>query len=134
MIDSAAVQGVTFFTGGYDAHFPERLSSVVSIETLDPQNLTSHGEADVGIQGMGGLLEKQFRDDDLLASVHKGLLQYFDTGEISGLPAYQNELIRYRRTTSSGNRFNIRRLAGGGAAGAGPGPGGRGAAAASGAQ
>jgi hypothetical protein len=112
MIDSAAVQGVTFFTGGYDAHFPERLSSVVSIETLDPENLTSHGEADFGIQGMGGLLEKQFRDDDLLASVHKGFLQYFDTGEISGLPAYQNELIRYRRTTSSGTRFNILHLAG----------------------
>jgi hypothetical protein len=112
MIDSAVVQGLTFYSGGYGARYPERLSSVVEIETLDPKNLSTHAEVDAGIQGLGGLFEKQFHGNDLLASAHKGFLQLFESAGIGGLPAYQNEMIRFRRSSASGNRLTILHLAG----------------------
>jgi len=112
MIDSAVVQGLTFYSGGYDARYPERLSSVIEIETLDPKNLSTHAEVDAGIQGLGGLFEKQFHGNDLLVSAHKGFLQLFESAGIGGLPAYQNELIRFRRSSSSGDRLTVLHLAG----------------------
>jgi hypothetical protein len=112
MIDSAVIQGLKFYTGGYDSRYPERLSSVIEIQTLDPKNLSMHAEVDAGIQGVGGLFEKQFHGSDLLASAHYGLLDIMDSAGISGLPSYTNELIRFRKTTSSGNRLTVLHLAG----------------------
>lgn len=112
MIDSAVVQGISFYTGGYDAHYPERLSSVIDIDTLEARNLSTHAEVDVGMEGMGGLIETQFHGNDVLASAHKGFLQFMQSAGIGGLPAYQNELIRLRRTSSSGDRLTILHLAG----------------------
>jgi hypothetical protein len=112
MVDSAVIQGIKFYTGGYDARYPERLSSVVEIETLDPRNLSTHAEGDVGIQGMGGLFEKQFNDSNLLASAHKGFLQYLDAAGIGGLPSYENEMVRFRRKSASGDRLTILHIGG----------------------
>ena len=112
MIDSAVIQDLKFYTGGYSARYPERLSSVVEIETLDPQNLTTHAEGDVGIQGMGGLYEKQFHRSDLLVSAHKGILQFMQSAGIGDLPTYQNELVRFRKTSPSGDRLTILHLGG----------------------
>jgi TonB-dependent Receptor Plug Domain len=112
MIDSALIQGVNFYTGGYDARYAERLSSVVEIQTLRPKDVSSHIEGDVGIQGAGGLVEKQFHGNDLLGSVHYGLLNLMDNAGISGLPSYINELIRFRRTSPSGNRLTILHIGG----------------------
>src|SRR5215469_11159132 len=99
MIDSALIQGLNFYSGGYDARYPERLSSVIEIETLDPKNLSTHAEVDVGIQGAGGLLEKQIHGSDLLLSAHNGLLEFINSNVVKGLPTYENELIRFRRTS-----------------------------------
>ena len=112
MIDSATIQGIKFYTAGYAARYPERLSSVIEIETLDPKNLSTHAEADVGIQGMGGLFEKQVLGGDLLLSAHKGILEFMNGAGIGGLPSYENELIRFRRTSASGDRLTILHLAG----------------------
>jgi hypothetical protein len=112
MIDSALIQGLKFYTGGYDARYPERLSSVIEIETLDPKDLSTHAEADIGIEGIGGLLEKRLRGSDLLVSAHKGILQLINSDVVKGLPTYENELIRFRRTSGSGNRLTILHLAG----------------------
>jgi len=112
MIDSALIQGLRFYTGSYDARYPERLSSVVEIETLNPKDASTHVEGDVGIQGAGGLFEKQFHRNDLLGSAHYGLLNLMDNAGISGLPSYANELIRFRRTADSGNRITILHLGG----------------------
>jgi len=112
MIDSALIQGLTLHTGGYDARYTERLSSVVEIETLDPRNLSTHAEGDVGIQGMGGLFEKQFHRNDLLVAAHKGILQFMESAGIGGLPSYENQMIRFRRTSSSGNRLTVLHLGG----------------------
>src|ERR1700677_2357173 len=45
MIDSGVIQGIKVYTGGFDARYPERLSSVTEIRTLNPANLTTHAEA-----------------------------------------------------------------------------------------
>lgn len=112
MIDSAVIQGIKFHTGGYDAHYPERLSSVIEIETLDPRSVSSHAEADVGIQGMGGLFESKTYGGDLLVSAHKGILQIMNSAGIGGLPSYENELIRFRKSSPDGDRFTILHIAG----------------------
>jgi len=112
MIDSALIQALNFYTGGYDARYPERLSSVVEIQTLHSRDVSSHVEGDFGIQGAGGIVEKQFDGNDLLGSVHYGLLNLMDNAGITGLPSYINELIRFRRTGASGNRLTILHLGG----------------------
>jgi hypothetical protein len=112
MIDAGVVQGLKMYTGGYDARYPERLSSVTEIQTLDAVNSTEHAEADVGIQGFGGLAEKRLRVGDLLVSAHYGLLDVMNSVGINGLPSYTNELARLRHTDASGNRLTILHLAG----------------------
>jgi hypothetical protein len=112
MIDSGVVQGIKVHTGGFEARYPERLSSVTEIRTLDPQHLTAHAEADVGIEGLGGLAEKAIKGGDLLASAHHGFLQMLDSVGIDGLPAYTNELAHYRRNSASGDRWTVLHLAG----------------------
>jgi hypothetical protein len=112
MIDSGIIQGVKMYTGGYDAQYTERLSSVTEITTLDPVNVAEHAEADFGIQGFGGLGEKRIHGGDLLVSAHHGLLNLMNAVGIGGLPSYTNELARYRHNDSSGNRFNILHVAG----------------------
>jgi len=112
MIDSGIIQGVKMHTGGYDARYPERLSSVTEIRTLDPVNLTEHAEADFGIQGFGGLGEKAFHGGDLLVSAHHGLLDMMNSVGLGGLPSYTNELARYRHNDGSGNRLTVLQVAG----------------------
>jgi TonB dependent receptor/TonB-dependent Receptor Plug Domain len=112
MIDTATIQGVKLYTGGYDAQFPERLSSVIEIHTLDPVNATAHAEADFGIEGFGGLAEKHFHGSDLLVSAHHGLLDLADSVGINGLPTYTNELVRLRKNDASGNRLTVLHVAG----------------------
>jgi hypothetical protein len=112
MIDSGVIQSVKLFTGGYDARYPERLSSVTEIHTLDPEHLTTHLEADAGIQGFGGLLERGVRGGDLLVSAHHGLLDIMNSVGISGLPSYTNQFARYRHNDSQGNRLTLLEIAG----------------------
>src|SRR5579863_7943265 len=58
MIDSAAIQGLKLSTGGFDARYPERLSSVTEIRSLETNVQDNHLEGDLGVQGAGGLLVK----------------------------------------------------------------------------
>lgn len=112
MIDSAAIQSVSFYTGDYEAKYPERLSSVISIRTLEPKAPASHSEGDFGIQGLGGLAEIPVRGSDLLLSGHQGLLNLLDGFGIGTLPSYTNELARLRRTDDRGNRLTVLQLGG----------------------
>lgn len=112
MIDSAAIQSVSLFAGNYDARYPEHLSSVIEIRTLDPKQLSAHSEMDFGIQGIGGLTEIPVHASDLLFSAHHGLLGLMNQFGIDGLPSYTNEMIRFRRTGSPGNRLTFLHLGG----------------------
>ena len=113
MIDSAAIQGLKLYTGGFDARYPERLSSITEIRTLDTSLQDHHLEGDLGIQGAGGLLVKRAFGGSLLASAHHGLLNLVssDTG-INGVPSYTNELARFRRSEASGNQLTLLNVAG----------------------
>lgn len=112
MIDSAAIQSVNLKTGGYGAEYPERLSSVFEIRTLEARELTSHAEADLGIQGIGGLVDTPLRGSDLLLSTHHGLLNVLNSFGIEGLPSYTNELMRLRRRDGRGDRLTLLHLGG----------------------
>jgi TonB-dependent Receptor Plug Domain len=113
MIDAAVIQGLNFYTGGFDAKYPERLSSVTEFQTLESNPGTFHAELDLGVQGIGGLTEKHVAGGDLLVSAHHGLINLVskDVG-IDGVPAYTNEFTRYRRTNSDGSRFTLLNVAG----------------------
>jgi hypothetical protein len=113
MIDAAVIQGLTLYTGGFDAKFPERLSSVTEIQTLVASPNTLHAEFDFGVQGLGGLAERRVRGGDLLVSAHHGLVSLIskDVG-IDGVPSYTNELTRYRRNGASGNHLTFLNVAG----------------------
>lgn len=54
MIDTGVIQRVALFNGGYDAQYPERLSSVIDIQTLNSDGVAEHAEGDLGIEGVGG--------------------------------------------------------------------------------
>jgi hypothetical protein len=115
MIDAGVTQGIKLYTGGYDAHYPERLSSVTEIRTLDSASLAGHAEADVGVEGFGGLAESPMLGGELLVSAHHGIMDLignsFNMG-LSGLPSYTNELARFRRMDASGNRLTVLHVAG----------------------
>ncbi len=113
MIDSATIQGLKLYTGGFDSRYPERLSSVSEIRTLDTNVRDDHLEGDVGIEGAGGLVVKRVLGGSLLASAHHGLLNLVsDDAGINGVPSYTNELVRFRRSDSSGNQLTLLNVAG----------------------
>lgn len=93
MIDTAAIGHVDLLTGGYDARYDERLSSVVSIAPREPgDDGQSHGEAEVGYVGFGGLLQRSVPGHGaLLLSAHRSLLNLVtsDIG-LNGVPTFTN--------------------------------------------
>lgn len=112
MIDSAVIQSVKMYTGGYGAQYPEFLSSVTEIHTLDPSQASSHAEGDFGIQGFGGLADKTIHGSDLLVSAHRGLLNFMQAAGIGNLPSYTNEFARLRHNDQAGNRFVLLHVGG----------------------
>ncbi len=114
MIDSAAIQGLKLSTGGFDARYPERLSSVTEIRSLETNVQDNHLEGDLGVQGAGGLLVKHAFGGSLLASAHHGLLNLIsDDAGLNGVPSYTNELVRFRRTAPGGDQLTLLHVAGG---------------------
>jgi len=113
MIDTGLVQDLKLRTGGYGPWFTGHLSSVTEISLLKPQKGRSHVEADFGIQGIGGLIQKRLWSGDLLASAHRGLLDVVtkDAG-LNGVPTYTNEVIRYRASKPSGDSLTFFHLGG----------------------
>jgi hypothetical protein len=107
MIDAAAVQSLTLQTGGFEARYPERLSSITEFRTLDSKP-SGHAEGEFGIQGLGFLLDLPVRRGDLLASAHHGLLDVVasDTG-MNGVPSYTNALTRFRRKTGDSGEVTL---------------------------
>ena len=113
MIDTAAVQRVKLYTGGYEANFPERLSSVTEISLLENRGHVRHLEADFGIQGIGGLFQRPVLGGDLLTSVHHGLLDVAtaDAG-MNGVPSYTDALTSVRRGVGKNDRLSLINLVG----------------------
>jgi len=113
MIDAAAVQSLKLYTGGYEAKYSQRLSSVTEITLHDPGKYGHHAEADFGIQGIGGLIEHKLFRGDILGSAHHGLLDVVTKNAgMNGVPAYTNALTRFRASDPSGNSLTLLNIAG----------------------
>ena len=95
MIDAPAIQNVEFYTGGYDARYAERLSSVVDIHTREALDRKRHGEGNFGYIGAGGLALMPFgQTGSMFGSFHRSLLNLVtnDIG-LGGTPVYSNLLL-----------------------------------------
>ena len=113
MIDAAAVQSLKLYTGGYEARYPERLSSVTAVRTLDPASFNRRFEGDLGIQGLGGIEAGRLFGGDMLVSAHHGLLDMVSSNVgMDGVPSYTNELSRYSRSNSEGDHLTLLNLTG----------------------
>ena len=95
MLDTSSIRSVTLESGGYSAAYAERLSSVISINTLDREvSAGRDGELEAGYVGFGGHKLLSFGSDShLLLAAHHSLLDLVtDDIGLDGVPAYTNGL------------------------------------------
>lgn len=114
MIDTAAIEGLDVYTGGYDASFDERLSSIVDIHTRSVAGHERHGEAEVGYIGAGGLLVAPLgRDGSILGSAHQSFLNLLDRNVgLGGTPIYNNMFWAGHLVTSPADELDFLSLSG----------------------
>lgn len=114
MIDTSVLHKVDLLTGGYDARYDERLSSVVDIHTRESDGLERHGDLDVGFVGAGGLLDSPLpHGGSLLLSAHRSLLNLFtDNIGLDGVPIYTNAFGRARLNVSPKDEISVLSLSG----------------------
>jgi len=114
MIDTSVLQKVDLLTGGYDARYDERLSSVVDIHTREADGIKHHGDIDVGIVGAGGLLDYPLaRSGSLLVSAHRSLLNLFTNNiGLDGVPIYTNLFARARSNITPRDEVSLLTLSG----------------------
>ena len=114
MIDTAATQGIDFYTGAYDASYDERLSSVVNIHTLLGRSGETHLESDLGFIGLGGVAVTPLgQKNSLLVAAHRSLLNLVtnDIG-LGGTPVYSNLLVRDQFNPNRTDAFTVLSLSG----------------------
>ena len=114
MIDTGSIQGVDLRTGGYDSSYPERLSSIVSINTKQLGNGQRREQVEVGTVGAGGLVEIPLPGrGGILASGHRSLLNLFtnDIG-LNGVPIYENGLATATLNPSESDKLTFLSLSG----------------------
>src|ERR1700744_1767057 len=114
MIDTTALDNVDLRTGGYDASYEERLSSIVDIHTRETKSNQRHTEMDLGFVGAGGVTESPLAGDgSLLVSAHRSLLNLFtnDIG-LDGVPIYTNGMVSAHKKLTSSDEISILGLGG----------------------
>jgi hypothetical protein len=114
MVDTSAIENLDFLTGGYDASYDERLSSVIDIHTKE--SLAGHRDtqADLGFVGAGVTIDGPlFKDGSLLVSVHRSLLNLFtnDIG-LNGVPIYTNALVHAHLAVTPSDSVSFLTVAG----------------------
>ena len=103
MLDTSTIGSVDFKVGDYDSRYSSRLSSLVEIHTLAPEEAHRSGQIDMGISGGGGFLEQPLgKTGNLLLSAHRSVLNLVtnDIG-LNGVPIYTNGLARLEWSPSS---------------------------------
>lgn len=114
MIDTAAIDSIDFQSGGYNASYNERLSSVISIHPRELRNGQPYTEADAGFIGAGIIRETPFRSNGaLLFSAHRSLLNLFtnDIG-LNGVPIYTNLLTHAQWEPGSSDFISVDSVSG----------------------
>lgn len=114
MVDAPAIQNVDFYTGGFDASYDERLSSVVEIHTRSSQDQERRGQINLGYIGNGGLLDAPLgHSGSIMGSAHRSILNLVtnDIG-LGGTPVYSNALLRGQIDSSPVDEINFLSLSG----------------------
>jgi len=114
MIDTTALDNIDLRTGGYDASYEERLSSIVDIHTRETKSNQRHTEMAVGFVGAGGVTESPLAGGgSLLVSAHRSLLNLFtsDIG-LDGVPIYTNGMVSAHRKVTSKDEVSVLALGG----------------------
>jgi hypothetical protein len=114
MIDTAAIDNIDFETGGYNASYEERLSSVININSRELTDRNPFTQVDAGFVGAGLIREVPLGNDgSLLVSVHRSLLNLFtDDIGLNGVPIYTNSLARAQRNLTDSDTITMDSLAG----------------------
>jgi hypothetical protein len=114
MIDTAAISGLDFQTGGYDASYEERLSSIINIQSREPVGQLPVMEGDVGVVGVGFVRDTPLPNNgSLLFSAHRSLLSLFtDDIGLNGVPIYTNSLIHAKRDITATDTISVDSLFG----------------------
>jgi len=114
MIDTTALDNVDLRTGGYDASYEERLSSVVDIHTRETKLNQRRTEMDLGFVGAGGVTESPLANGgSLLVSAHRSLLNLFtnDIG-LNGVPIYTNGMVSAHRKLTPSDEVSVLSIGG----------------------
>ncbi|WP_164981449.1 TonB-dependent receptor plug domain-containing protein [Silvibacterium dinghuense] len=114
MIDSSAISNVEFLTGGYDASYEDRLSSVISIHSRELSGRQPYDAVDAGFIGAGFISERPFLDNgSILVTAHRSLLNLFTNNiGLSGVPIYTNALSRAEWNPTANDSLSIDSLTG----------------------
>lgn len=114
MIDTSAISNIDFLTGGYDARYDERLSSVIKIRTRDVQGPKRFREAEMGFVGAGMTSARPIgHGGGLLMSAHRSMLNLFtDNIGLNGVPIYTNALMHLQMPLSPFDSLSILSLGG----------------------
>ena len=114
MIDTATIASVEMKPGDYDARYSTRLSSLIEIQTLDRPHKPLSGEADLGISGAGGFLQRTLgRNSSLLTAAHRSVLNLFtDDIGINGVPIYTDGMAQWQWSPTSRDRVSALSLNG----------------------
>jgi hypothetical protein len=113
MMDSALVQRISLLSGGYDARYPDRLSSITEITTLDDSEGIGRLEGDLGIQGFGGIADRRIGAGDLLLSAHHGIINALGGSFGSELPTFHVSQLSRKNRGIPGTLASARSLSSG---------------------
>jgi hypothetical protein len=103
MVDTSAIDSVEMRSGVYDSRYSSRLSSMVEIRTRNTESKKPLAQADLGISGIGGLVDRPIGSTaSLLLTAHRSVLNLLtnDIG-INGVPVYTNGMARLQWSVKS---------------------------------
>lgn len=107
MLDNDAIESMTLHAGVHDAHFADRLSSVVEISTVPEGSVHPHRTLEAGLAGVGGVTSRALGDrGSVLVSGRQSVMNYMtsDIG-MNGVPKYNNTLVRADRAFGERDRI-----------------------------
>jgi hypothetical protein len=107
MIDNRAIGEMTLHTDTYDSKFDQRLSAVLEISTIKERKTSTHAEAEVGIAGAGGSLDRPWGSNGSMFLSERQSILHLVTKDIgfNGVPIYNNSLFRADKRVGEKNNL-----------------------------
>lgn len=116
MLDTSMVGSIDMKAGVYDPKYSSRLSSLIEIQTREPQSREPKKQLSFGISGIGGLWEVPLgagKMGSAILSAHRSILNWVTTDiGINGVPVYTDGVATVRLTPSEKDRLTLLSLTG----------------------